>query len=224
MVIGNGSIATVFKNFSNKDYVIFASGVSDSSEKRKKEFEREENLLKKIIKKFKNKTIIYFSTTSIYTKKTKYVEHKKNMENILKTNSNFLILRIPQIISKSGNKKNLINFLLLKILKGEIINVEMNTERSVLDIEDLKKIVYFLVNNKTKNKCLNFSGVEFISVLSIIKIISNIIKIKAKINLINKKSKIYKHNSLIFKKINLNLSKRNYTKIILKKYLYGRSL
>lgn len=47
MVIGNGSIASIFfREFhNNHEVVIFASGVSDSTEKNEKNFEREKKLL-----------------------------------------------------------------------------------------------------------------------------------------------------------------------------------
>jgi hypothetical protein len=49
MIIGSGFIANSFRKFyfDRKNILIFASGVSNSKEKKKKNFEREVNLLKK---------------------------------------------------------------------------------------------------------------------------------------------------------------------------------
>ena len=60
MIIGSGFIANSFRksNFNTKDYIIFASGVSNSKEDKSKNFEREVKLLKKY-SKFE-KSFIYF--------------------------------------------------------------------------------------------------------------------------------------------------------------------
>lgn len=219
MVIGNGAIAKIFKDLNNDNYIIFASGVSNSQEKNYEEFKREENLLKEVLKKNPDKIIVYFSTVSIYTKKTKYTQHKIRIENILKKNSNFIILRIPQLLSSIGNKNNLINFIFNKIKNEQEIFIEKNSERSILDVDDLKKITLFLINKNIKNKCYNFSGFEFIKVIDIVRTIESILNKKAKIIITNKNSKIYKHNSLIFRDFLINLKTSNYIKNTLKKYI-----
>lgn len=219
MVVGNGAIAKIFVNFKNDNYIIFASGVSNSLEIDENEFKREENLLKKIIKECPNKVIIYFSTVSVYTKKTKYTAHKLNIEKILKNNSNYLIIRIPQLISKEGNKKNLINFLIEAIKNDKKIFLEKETERSIIDIEDLKSITEFIVEKKIKNKIYNLSGFEFIKITKIVNIIENFLNKKAIKILIDKSSKIYKHNSFIFRKKELNLKNNGYIENTILKYL-----
>jgi hypothetical protein len=224
MVIGNGSIANVFNDFKNEEYIIFASGVSNSKEKDNKNFEREEILLKKTIQNFPNRIIVYFSTVSIYTKKSQYVLHKLKMENILKKSQNFLIIRVPQLISESGNKNNLINFFIDKIKNNEIIYIEKNSERSILDVEDLKKITLFLIQNKIKNQCLNFSGFQFLKVTEILKIIEELLNLNSNTILLNKESKIYKHSSWIFNKFSINLDINYYTKNIIKKYINKKLL
>ena len=61
MVIGNGSIAKVFKQeFGNDDSVIiFASGVSNSNEKNLSEYQRETILLQNTLTKFPEKKIVF---------------------------------------------------------------------------------------------------------------------------------------------------------------------
>ncbi len=50
MVIGNGLIGCIFSSFTkNDEIIIFASGVSNSKESNKNEFDREEKLLKTTI-------------------------------------------------------------------------------------------------------------------------------------------------------------------------------
>ena len=56
MVVGNGLIASQFYNYHlNKDVLIFASGVSNSSNKLQSEFDREVELLQESFKKHPEK-------------------------------------------------------------------------------------------------------------------------------------------------------------------------
>ena len=84
MIIGNGLLAKAFSDFENNEKIlIFASGVSNSNETRRQEFEREEILLRKGLTTHKDKLIIYFSTCSVYEPSTNYREytrHKLDME------------------------------------------------------------------------------------------------------------------------------------------------
>lgn len=49
MIIGNGLLGSAFIEFDLPEVVFFASGVSNSSEISEKEFNREENLIHKIL-------------------------------------------------------------------------------------------------------------------------------------------------------------------------------
>ena len=62
MIVGKGLIAKAYKNFNlHKNIIIFASGVSNSKEFRKKEFARERDLLiKNLDKKKKNYLLQHF--------------------------------------------------------------------------------------------------------------------------------------------------------------------
>ena len=106
-----------------------------------------------------------------------------------------------------------------KIKNEQEIFIEEESERSILDIDDLKKITLYLINKKIKNKCYNFSGFEFIKVIDIVRTIELILNKKAKVLFTKKNSKIYKHNSLIFHDFLINLKTSNYIKNTLKKYI-----
>ena len=84
MILGNGLIANVFTSFKNENqFILFASGVSNSKEFRIEEFDREKKLLSNTIKKHPNKTLIYFSTCAFYDKyfsESLYLNHKKDIE------------------------------------------------------------------------------------------------------------------------------------------------
>ena len=87
MVIGNGLIASHFKSYNNDEKVlIFASGVSNSSEANDFEFLRELNLVKEMIGKYNSAKFIYFSTLSINDSSVSYrpyVKHKLIIEKHL---------------------------------------------------------------------------------------------------------------------------------------------
>ncbi len=106
MIIGNGDIASAL--IDRDGVIFFVSGVSNSSEKRESEFNREIELL---MKQPKDKHLIYISTLSIYYSNTPYTEHKKNMENIIRLNfHSYTIFRIGNI-TWGTNPNTLINFL-----------------------------------------------------------------------------------------------------------------
>ena len=85
MVIGSGMMATSFADYVDDNIVIFASGVSNSKEKNLEAYKREEKLLYSVIQKNLDKTIVYFSTCSIYddsVNSSEYVKHKILMEKM----------------------------------------------------------------------------------------------------------------------------------------------
>lgn len=78
MIIGKGDIASVLKD--RKDRTFFASGVSNSAETRKSEYEREVKLL---VKQDQTKKLVYFSSLGVFNTNTKYMHHKIKMEEIV---------------------------------------------------------------------------------------------------------------------------------------------
>ena len=115
MIIGNGLIASLFKENDLKNVMFFASGVSNSMETRKEEFLREENLIHKTISENPDTIFVYFSTCSIYdSSKTgsDYVLHKLKMEQIVKNScTDYLILRVSNAVGNGGNPNLLMNYL-----------------------------------------------------------------------------------------------------------------
>jgi nucleoside-diphosphate-sugar epimerase len=142
------------------------------------------------------------------------------MENLIKENSdNYLIFKLPQVIGESGNKTNLINYLINSITNEDEIVIYENISRSLIDVDDVVSIVHFC-KKKVKNKTLNVSGIEKISVLNLCKKIGRILK-KPPIIIIRETGNSYDEwgveNSVIVKK-NLDEPK-GYTNRILKKYI-----
>jgi UDP-2-acetamido-2,6-beta-L-arabino-hexul-4-ose reductase len=182
MVIGNGLIAKNFSNFKNNNrFVIFASGVSNSRENSSHEFKREKDLIVDTIKKFSNKTLVYFSTCAFYDRyldRSYYQNHKKEIEELIQlSTSNYYIFRVPQIIG-SKNPKQLLGFLNSKILHQEKFDL-IDVDRNLIDLDFLKKVVTLILDNKLyENQITNISYPENISVRKLVNIFESIHKIK----------------------------------------------
>lgn len=222
MVIGNGLIASSFKNFKSDRFLFFASGVSNSSESDNLKFNREKNLLIESLSENKNKVIVYFSSISILTIESEYTKHKKEMEEIIKQSDNeYYIFRLPQVLGNGGNQNNLINFIKNKILSNEDIQVWKGSERSIMDIDDIYKIVTTIISTNGSRKTYNISGVEYIPIEDIISMIGSIISVSPKTNITNKTSTIYKTNSDEVEKCikSMEIITDGYTNKILKKYV-----
>ena len=223
MIVGKGLIATGFENSKEdySNYVIFASGVSNSKETSDNEYNREKNLILKTIEKNKDLKIIYFSSILVDTTKNKYFENKLEVENIIKENSNnYIIFRIPQIVGKNGNPKNLVNHIKNSILNEDEITINSNVERSLLDIDDLVSIVDYC-KDKTNCKTLKISGIEKIKVFTLCELIGNLVNKKPRLKIVYdiehdnwsvKNSKLINDAIIKIKSIDYNYN-------ILKKYI-----
>ena len=82
MVVGNGLLAVSFKKNIEKyaNYIIFASGVSNSKEIDNNVFLREKLLLIKTLSENEKKKLIYFSSILTDTIDSPYYNHKKDIE------------------------------------------------------------------------------------------------------------------------------------------------
>jgi len=186
MIIGNGLIAKAFSisRIDISDIVIFASGVSKSTEKDKYEFQREVKLLEDVGRKYRNSKIIYFSTSSQYDKDkidTAYVQHKIKMEKYIKNNfKDFLIVRLPQIIGHSTNNNTLINNFVFKIQNDQEIEIYMKAKRNLLSITDIVRIVAYIINhNLYPSQEVNIANIQNTSILEIVETLEKILSKKA---------------------------------------------
>ena len=118
MIIGNGDIASALTD--KKDFIYFASGVSNSRETRESEYKRERDLL---MKQNKKKHLVYFSSLCVFYLDTRYARHKTEMENLVKKNfKRYTILRLGNI-TWGTNPHTTINFIRNQIKNGEKVNI-----------------------------------------------------------------------------------------------------
>lgn len=229
-IIGNGFIAkNIYKiknHIKKSGYTIYAAGISDSKLNSKKDLKREiESIVSFSIKNIYKK-VIYISTADVVDnlkKNTNYVRNKIKIENFIKKKfKHFIILRLPQIIGKSKNKKTIINFFYNNIKKKKNLIILRNVKRNIMDIDDVVKIIKVIIFNKYLNKnIITLSNKYFVKPIDIIKIIEKKLNIKAKYsykNTAKQKWKLdYKKNFKFFKKANLRFD-RNYLSKKINKY------
>lgn len=227
MIIGNGLLASAFidKYSHDNNIVIFASGVNNSNEKNPEAYAREKNLLLNTLDSLQeNQSLVYFSTCSIYDESKSddmYVEHKKNMENMIIYNAkNYYIFRLPQLIGKSKNKHTLINFLHEKIKNKQTINIFSKATRNLIDIDDVKTVIFYLIeHNLHRNTISNIANEFNYTLIEIIQCFETILQTNADINLLDEgyKYEIDIQKILpIYDLLDINFDDYLYTKI--KKY------
>ena len=228
MVIGNGLIAKQFKSYYNDENVlIFASGVSNSSEVNDFEFLRELNLVKEMIVKYKSAKFIYFSTLSVNDSSVSYrpyVKHKLIIEKHLFNNcKNFLILRVSNVVGSIKNKNTMLNFFINAIKNSAAIEIWKNAERNLIGIEDLFIISDKIINTKEfNNQIINIATSKNLTAFTIIKAIEKFLNLKANINIINRGSKLQIDLTMIKEHLKLIEEKegsgKEYLDYLLKKY------
>lgn len=192
MVYGKGMIATIFESYRNKeDYIIFASGVSDSTNTDNKVFDREMILIIETIKSNKDKIFVYFSTCSIYDpfiRHSPYVQHKIKMENlIMKHSSSFIIFRLTNPIGNTSNTHTVFNYFISHITQKKEFTVWKNASRNIIDIDE----VYILCNEILEQKLfintiINIASPVNYPVPFIVESIENYFNQKASYTLVNK--------------------------------------
>lgn len=224
MIVGNGLLANSFSRYKDDDsIIIFASGVSNSSDCSYIDFRRETNLLEKYLH-LEGKKLVYFSTCSVYDdsiNKNPYVLHKINVENIIRNaHPNYLIFRLPIVVGNSSNNNTFFNNIKNKIVSNESINVFKNATRYLMDVDDISNILPHIIDtdvNKTMNIC-------FDNKMLVTDIINTMGQILSKdVNTVYIDSgKNYNIDNSEFKKVlvsNNLLPSKEYTVNLIKKYL-----
>ena len=175
MVIGNGLVAKSFEKYNAIDeFVIFASGVSDSKHSTDKDFAREKKLLLETTSQHPAKKIVYFSTCSIEDpdlKETAYIKHKLHMEKLIGENAlHYHIFRLSNLAGKTNNPHTILNFFYFHIAANKPFEVWTNSERNIIDADDVFSISdYILANNLFANEIVNIANPKNYPVLEIVK-------------------------------------------------------
>lgn len=141
-IIGNGDIAKALKK-TDKNYLFFASGVSNSQETRESEYEREKKLL---LQQKKDKKIIYFSSLCIFYANSRYAKHKIEMEKLIKNNfSKYCIIRLGNI-TWGKNPFTLINALKRQHKENKSLRIE-NVYRYIIEQKEFLHWINMIPDN-----------------------------------------------------------------------------
>jgi nucleoside-diphosphate-sugar epimerase len=188
VVVGNGLLGKSMNLFADHDDIlIFASGVSNSKENRVSEYDRELNLLHTFLGT--EQKIIYFSTCSVLydcIKQTDYIKHKIQVEDFIKSNfKNYIIFRLPNVVGHTENQHTSFNFFKRNLLDNVEINVEENTTRYFIDVDDIVETIIPIIKDQTQNKKkINVCFDTKISIIDLIGLMSDQLKVTPKINII----------------------------------------
>ena len=223
-------IANRFLNYKNdNDFIIFASGVSNSKDTIEQNFLREFELLNQTIKDNPGKTLVYFSTCSIQDNdlaSSPYVIHKKKIEEFINQNTpSYYLFRVSNLAGISNNPYTLLNYFILNILQDHPLTVWKNAYRNIIGIDDMYLVVnYFLHEKKNVNSIINIANPENYSVPYIIKFIEEHLNKKAICNEIEKGHNYKIDVSIIEPVINkLGIQfNDNYLAALLKKYYHSK--
>lgn len=197
MVIGNGLIAKAFNSYiGNKDVVIFASGVSNSTTNKIEDFNREITLLKSTIEQFLNCVFVYFSTCSVHDNtqsSSPYVLHKLQAEGIVKQHAKvYFIFRVSNVVGNTTNPNTIFNYLVHCIKNDIHFYLWKNATRNLLDVSDLFLLVnYTLKNCEPIKEEINIANSNHYSVPYIVKSIENYLNRKANCTILEKGNTVF---------------------------------
>ena len=156
MIIGNGLIASCIASLNREDVVFFASGVSNSVNPTNTDFKREQDLLKETIKLYPKQLLVYFSTVSIEDRSVQhkpYIKHKLKMEKMVSKNAEkYLILRLPNMLSLTGNPNTLIPNFYKAITENKKVVIQKNATRYLLAPEQLKNMTSLVLEQNVLKK------------------------------------------------------------------------
>ncbi len=150
MIVGRGLIANAFEKVQmSDDVLVFASGVSNSKETNPLQFEREANLLKRVIQENPKSKLVYFSTASVLDPQLNtepYASHKLRCEELIRMHCpRHLILRVTNVVGKSGNPNTVFKFFVDNIRSETSFELWRNACRNLVDIEDVVRITRALL-------------------------------------------------------------------------------
>lgn len=185
MIVGKGLLAQAFTPAfaAGHNIVMFASGVSNSQEKRPEEYAREREMLEQALEL--NRFLIYFSTCSVSDvelQHSPYVQHKQAMEAlILERARQKAIFRLPQVVGSTPNPHTLTNYLHEQISTGVPFKVWLHARRNLIDVADVAAIVCHLVDNHAADGIVtNVASPQSVGILELVHIFEEVLGLPAR--------------------------------------------
>ncbi|MET3928980.1 nucleoside-diphosphate-sugar epimerase [Lysobacter sp. OAE881] len=189
MIIGSGLLARNFAPRYQDDshVVIFASGVSNSLESRPEAFERERNLLRGALADTDAK-LVYFGSCAVCNideELSPYLLHKREMEKTVLESGHGLVLRLPQVVGRSGNPNTLGSFIRDCLLTGKHFSIWRNAERNLMDVEDIVRIAEVLIE-RHEGESLSIASRHSIRMPELVSMFEEVLGVKANFSLIDR--------------------------------------
>jgi uncharacterized protein YbjT (DUF2867 family) len=179
MIVGNGLLARSFSaEFSaDPDVVIFASGVSNSSESRASEFARERALLDCALDR--RGLLVYFGSCGVETAEqdpSPYMRHKRDMEVRVLDSGHGIVLRLPQVVGSTRNPHTLINFIRDRIIFGQSFTVWSKAQRNLIDVDDIAAIGGRLIRaRRIASEPISVAAPQSLTVIEIVELMEGIL-------------------------------------------------
>jgi nucleoside-diphosphate-sugar epimerase len=230
VIVGRGLLAQAFGSVfaENDEWVIFASGVSNSGESNSAEFLREETLLRSSGEK-SDGALVYFSSCGLIdgdTADTPYMSHKRRMESLVLSMPRSIVLRLPQVVGYTRNQHTLINYLRDRIVSGERFTVWQNAERNIIDIDDVVAIAGELLRHPNADSRVINIAVERSSLMTdIVKILEDVIGKRGNYTLEPKGAPLRLNTTLTSgaaRRLGLDLGQGYLERVITKYYAFPR--
>lgn len=191
MIIGNGLLARAFAQFfaHDPDVVVFASGVSNSTETRSVEFIRERDLLAPWLGS-PSRRLVYFSSCALVhgpERDSPYLDHKRRMEREVLASPRTIVLRLPQVVGAGGNPQTLTNYINQRILLGERFQVWRHAERNLIDVNHVVRIATRMIvgDHVPTHAPINIAARRSIRMPEIVSIFERVLDKQADVDLID---------------------------------------
>jgi len=186
MIVGRGLLASAFdaQAIEASGATLFASGVSNSSETDSAAYGRERDLLAEHLSSARGR-FVYFSTCSIEDPdrgNDHYARHKVRMERMVMDHSGgYLILRLPQVVGRTGNPHTLTNFLADRLRRGESIPIWSGAIRCLIDVEHVAALTMSLLADTFPRQLMDtLAPPEVITMRELVDTMENVMDVPAR--------------------------------------------
>lgn len=236
-VIGSGDLADRFCDYSIQEkYALYFGSINDPASVNVKAMKEDELNLKNQLLSNQETTFIYFSTCSIQDPMMRdqpFINHKINSEKLIQASGrNFIIFRLPELISMGKDCSGLLKFLIESIKSESEFELCINDSKNIIDIDDVYEVVNYILKNKIYlNEVVNIASDIQTKLVDLVNEIEEFFDVKAKYKVIDNHISSYQieNNNIksILRILNINFDEK-YIKNSLKKYyeshINGRKL
>jgi hypothetical protein len=200
---------------------VFAAGISNSLEKDEAKYAREERELSEFVQCYSAERIIYFSSFVAAAGQTRYALHKRKIESIISRGaSDFLILRLPQVVGPTQNK-TLISYLVQAARTGETIAIHHRAFRSLVDVDDVGRIISLLIAKNVTREIIAVGPSHPLAILDIVRKVESVLGVRINRRLVDDGDRQSADLTRIRELLDSRdpLQKKSYQNLVLEKYV-----